>query len=124
MTTVAPYPQTAGGDEAATPEVILAASMVPQSRPRWMRVLSQLSHLWLLVVLILVWELGSRFGKSVNPQLDVMLPPPTAVFSAAQDLWARGVLIVRPLAGFFVRNQPSPSMRFRMVDGPLAVLTC
>ncbi|HEY8441841.1 MAG TPA: ABC transporter permease [Xanthobacteraceae bacterium] len=91
--TVAPYPQTAGGDEAATPEVILAASMVPQSRPRWMRVLSQLSHLWLLVVLIVVWELGSRFGKSVNPQLDVMLPPPTAVFSAAQDLWARGVLI-------------------------------
>jgi ABC-type nitrate/sulfonate/bicarbonate transport system permease component len=91
--TVAPYPQTAGGDEAATPEVILAASMVPQSRPPWMRVLSQLSRLWLLVVLILVWELGSRFGKSVNPQLDVMLPPPTAVFSAAQDLWARGVLI-------------------------------
>ena len=91
--TVAPYPHTAGGDEAATTEVILAASMVPQSRPRWMRVLSQLSHLWLLVVLIVVWELGSRFGKSVNPQLDVMLPPPTAVFSAAQDLWARGVLI-------------------------------
>jgi ABC-type nitrate/sulfonate/bicarbonate transport system permease component len=93
MSSVAPFPQTAGGHEAPKREVDLAASMVPQARPRWMRIISELSHLWLLVALILVWELASRFGQSVNPQLDVMLPPPTAVFSAAQDLWARGVLV-------------------------------
>ena len=93
MTSVAPLPQTAGGHEAPRPEVILAASMVPPARPRWRRIISELSHLWLLVALILVWEFASRYGQSINPQLDVMLPPPTAVFSAAQDLWARGVLI-------------------------------
>jgi sulfonate transport system permease protein len=93
MTSVAPYPQTAGGGEAVAPEVVLAASMVPPPRPRWMRIVGELSHLWLLLVLIVVWEFASRFGQSINPQLDVMLPPPTAVFSAAQDLWARGVLI-------------------------------
>ena len=30
---------------------------------------------------------------------------------------ARGVLIVRPLDGFLVRNQPSPSSRLSVVDG-------
>jgi ABC-type nitrate/sulfonate/bicarbonate transport system permease component len=93
MTSVAPYPHTAGGSATAAPEVALAASMVPPPRPRWIRIITELSHLWLLVALIIVWELASRFGQSINPQLDVMLPPPTAVFSAAQDLWARGVLI-------------------------------
>jgi ABC-type nitrate/sulfonate/bicarbonate transport system permease component len=93
MTSVAPYPQTAGGGEPIAPELVLAASMVPPPRPRWMRIAGELSRLWLLLALIIVWELASRFGQSINPQLDVMLPPPTAVFSAAQDLWARGVLI-------------------------------
>ena len=62
-----------------------------------MRVLNELSHLWLLMALIVAWEMASRFGLSINPQLDVMLPPPTAVFSAAQDLWARGVLVTHTI---------------------------
>lgn len=71
----------------------LAASMVPPPPPAWRRVLVQLSRLWLLAAFILVWELVSTFGQRINPQLDVMLPPPTAVFSAARDLMARGVLL-------------------------------
>jgi ABC-type nitrate/sulfonate/bicarbonate transport system permease component len=94
---VAPFPQNAGGREAPKPEVALAASMVPPARPRWMRVLNELSHLWLLAALIVAWEMASRFGLSINPQLDVMLPPPTAVLSAAQDLWARGVLVTHTI---------------------------
>ena len=70
----------------------LAASMVPPPQPAWRRVLSRVSHWWLLIAFIIVWELVSTFGQRVNPQLEVMLPPPTAVISAAQDLLARGVL--------------------------------
>jgi ABC-type nitrate/sulfonate/bicarbonate transport system permease component len=94
---VAPFPQNAGSREAPKPEDALAASMVAPAPPRWMRVLNELSHLWLLVALIIAWEMASRFGLSINPQLDVMLPPPTAVFSAAQDLWARGVLVTHTI---------------------------
>lgn len=71
----------------------LAASMVPPPQPAWRRVLSRISQLWLLAAFIIVWELVSVFGQRINPQLDVMLPPPTAVFSAAADLMSRGVLI-------------------------------
>lgn len=86
---------TAPRRDAAAPEAMaqLAASMVPPPPPAWRRALVQLGRLWLLAGFILVWELVSIFGQRINPQLDVMLPPPTAVFSAAQDLMARGVLL-------------------------------
>ena len=70
----------------------LAASMVPPPPPAWRRLLVQISHLWLLIAFVIVWELVSIFGQRINPQLDVMLPPPTAVISAAADLLNRGVL--------------------------------
>ena len=71
----------------------LAVSMVPPAPPAWRRLLSQVQHFWLLVAFIVVWQCISVFGLRFNPQLDVMLPPPTAVFSAAVDLMNRGVLL-------------------------------
>jgi ABC-type nitrate/sulfonate/bicarbonate transport system permease component len=71
----------------------LAASMVPPQPPAWRRLLSQVQHFWLLVAVIAIWQAISVFGLRFNPQLDVMLPPPTAVFSAAVDLMQRGVLV-------------------------------
>jgi ABC-type nitrate/sulfonate/bicarbonate transport system permease component len=71
---------------------LLAASLRRHQSP-WRRALGQLSRLWLLAALIVAWQLISSYGDSVYPQLDVMLPPPTVVLSAAQDLLARGVLI-------------------------------
>jgi ABC-type nitrate/sulfonate/bicarbonate transport system permease component len=70
----------------------VAAAMIPSPPPAWRRALSQLAHLWLLVLFVVAWELISTLGVRVNPQLDVMMPPPTAVFSAAHDLLTRGVL--------------------------------
>ena len=70
----------------------LAASMVPPPKPGWRRALIRISRLWLLAAFLIVWELVSIFGQRINPQLDVMLPPPTAVISAASDLIGRGVL--------------------------------
>ena len=61
----------------------LTASMVPPPPPAWRRLLAQVPHFWLLVTFIVVWQCISVFGQRINPQLDVMLPPPTAVFSAA-----------------------------------------
>jgi len=86
--------RTSSSDETLAPEALLAAAMVPPRRTRWKRAFAKISRYWLLAAFIIVWELVSTFGQSVNPQLDVMLPPPTALFSAAQDLWARGVLIM------------------------------
>ncbi len=71
----------------------ITASMAPPSPPAWRRALAQLLHLWLLVLFVVVWELASVLGERLNPQLSIMLPPPTAVFSAAQDLIGRGVLL-------------------------------
>ena len=70
----------------------LTASMVPPPQPAWRRLLGRLSHFWLLVTFVVAWQLISVFGQRINPQLDVMMPPPTAVFSAAVDLLGRGVL--------------------------------
>jgi ABC-type nitrate/sulfonate/bicarbonate transport system permease component len=75
----------------------LTAAMVPAARPRWKRMLAQVSRFWLLAVFIVVWQLVSTYGQRINPQLDVMLPPPTAVLSAAQDLMARHVLMTHIL---------------------------
>ena len=94
MTGVALNHRTSSSDETLAPEALLAAAMVPPRRTRWKRTFAKISRYWLLAAFIIVWELVSTFGQSVNPQLDVMLPPPTALFSAAQDLWARGVLIM------------------------------
>lgn len=71
----------------------LAASLVPPQPPPWRRALRKVSHFWLLAALVAVWQFASIYGQRINPQLEVMLPPPTAVFSAAQDLMARGVLL-------------------------------
>jgi ABC-type nitrate/sulfonate/bicarbonate transport system permease component len=75
----------------------LAASMVPPPPPAWKRALSRISRLWLLVVFVVAWQLISMYGQRINPQLDVMMPPPTAVVSAATDLAARGVLLTHIL---------------------------
>jgi len=75
----------------------LAAAMVPAVRPRWKRMLAQISRFWLLALFIVVWQLVSTYGQRINPQLDVMLPPPTAVLSAARDLMARHVLMTHIL---------------------------
>jgi ABC-type nitrate/sulfonate/bicarbonate transport system permease component len=73
---------------AYTPEELaqMAAAMVPPRPPAWRLVLGRLLEMWLLVAFIVMWELVSVFGVQMNPQLDVMLPPPTAVVSAAIDL--------------------------------------
>jgi ABC-type nitrate/sulfonate/bicarbonate transport system permease component len=83
--------------EAVTPDALTAA-LVPVRRPRWKRMLGQVSRFWLLAAFIVVWQLVSIYGQRINPQLDVMLPPPTAVLSAAQDLMARHVLMTHILA--------------------------
>ena len=75
----------------------LAASMVPAPPPAWRRALSRVSRLWLLAVFVLAWQGISMYGSAVNPQLEVMMPPPTAVVSAAADLAARGVLLTHIL---------------------------
>jgi len=67
--------------------------MVAPRPPAWRRVLSEVQHFWLLVAFLLVWQAVSVFGTRINPQLDVMLPPPTAVFSAAVELANRHALM-------------------------------
>src|SRR5207237_10284322 len=71
----------------------LAASMVPAPPAAWRRFLAQIRHFWLLVVFVVVWECFSVFGVRFNRLLDVMLPPPAAVFSAAMDWSGRGVVM-------------------------------
>src|SRR3984893_5862735 len=85
----APQPGT-----ALTPDAVarITASMAQPPVPRWRRVLARIGHLWLLVAFIVVWEVVCIYGQRINPQLDVMMPPPTAVVSAAVDLFQRGVL--------------------------------
>jgi len=75
----------------------LAASMVPPPPPAWRRVLARVSRLWLVVAFIVAWQLISMYGSRINPQLEVMMPPPSAVVSAATDLAARGVLLTHIL---------------------------
>jgi ABC-type nitrate/sulfonate/bicarbonate transport system permease component len=70
----------------------LAAAMIPPPSPAWRRALNQFVHLWLLILFVIAWQVISTVGVRINPQLDVMMPPPTAVFSAARELLERGVL--------------------------------
>jgi hypothetical protein len=99
----APRQRAADADALAR----LAVSMVPPPPPAWRRVLSQVQHFWLLVAFIIVWQCISVFGVRFNPQLDVMLPPPTAVFSAAVDLMNRGVLLTHIFDSFTKSCSPS-----------------
>src|SRR5262249_36344080 len=94
MTGVALNHRTSSSDETLAPEALLAAAMVPPRRTRWKRAFAKISRYWLLAAFIIVWELVSTFGQSVNPQLDVMLPRPTALCSGAEDVWPRGALIM------------------------------
>jgi len=71
----------------------IAASMVPPQPSAGRRLFSRITQFWLLVAFVVAWQCVSVFGLRFNPQLDVMLPPPTAVFSAALDLIRRGVLM-------------------------------
>jgi ABC-type nitrate/sulfonate/bicarbonate transport system permease component len=66
--------------------------MVPLPPPRWRRALWRIGHFWLLGAFVVAWELVSDYGQQINPQLSVMMPPPTAVVSAAVELFGRGVL--------------------------------
>ncbi|HEY1327544.1 MAG TPA: ABC transporter permease [Casimicrobiaceae bacterium] len=72
----------------------LAASMVPPPPSTARRVLGRIGHLCLLAAFLVVWQVVSMYGQRINPQLDVMMPPPTAVISAAVELIGRGVLFV------------------------------
>jgi hypothetical protein len=72
----------------------LAASLVPPAPSPLRRALARVGHLWLLAVFLVLWQVVSVYGQRINPQLDVMLPPPTAVVSAAAELLQRGVLLV------------------------------
>jgi len=71
----------------------IAASMVPPQPSAGRRLFLRITQFWLLVAFVVAWQCVSVFGLRFNPQLDVMLPPPTAVFSAALDLIRRGVLM-------------------------------
>jgi ABC-type nitrate/sulfonate/bicarbonate transport system permease component len=86
-----------GADTNADAMARLAASMVPPPPPAWRRAIARVSRLWLLVAFVAIWEVVSIFGQRINPQLDVMMPPPTAVISAASDLIGRGVLLTHIL---------------------------
>jgi ABC-type nitrate/sulfonate/bicarbonate transport system permease component len=79
---------------APSPETLarITASMLPPPVPGWRRAVGRIAHLWLLVAFLVVWELVSLYGQRINPQLEVMLPPPTAVISGAAELLHRGVL--------------------------------
>src|SRR5512143_2043255 len=83
-----PAPQSPAPDALAQ----ITASLVAPPPPRWRRALARIGHLWLLAGFIVVWELVSVYCQRINPQLDVMMPPPTAVVSAAADLLARHML--------------------------------
>lgn len=84
----------AQGALAITAEEVSAVvrSLAPPRPPLWRRVLGQVGQFWLLGAFILVWQAGSVVGQALNPQLAVMMPAPTAIFSAAQELIARGQL--------------------------------
>ena len=86
-------PPTGGAATIAAESIAeITAALVPAPLPRWRQWLGRIVHLWLLIAFLLTWEFASVYGRRNNPQLDVMLPPPTAVVSAAADLLHRHVL--------------------------------
>lgn len=89
--------------ESPSPQAIAAivAELVPPPIPRWRRALSRVAHLWLLVLFLVVWELVSVYGGRINPDLEVMLPAPTTVVSAAAELLRRHVLLTHIFASLY-----------------------
>jgi ABC-type nitrate/sulfonate/bicarbonate transport system permease component len=86
-------PPTGGAATIAAESIAeITAALVPAPLPRWRQWLGRIAHLWLLIAFLVTWEFASVYGRRINPQLDVMLPPPTAVVSAAADLLHRHVL--------------------------------
>ncbi|MGH7659963.1 MAG: ABC transporter permease [Vulcanimicrobiaceae bacterium] len=81
---------------------MLVTASTPTSRPRRARGLAlRFAQYWLLALLLVVWQLVS----SSVPGLQLMLPPPSSVFSAAVELLKSGALlqdIVASLARVFV----------------------
>jgi len=91
----------------------LAAALAPPRPPAWRRALARVANFWLLAVFLVVWQLASVYGQRINPQLDVMLPAPTTVISAAAELLKRGVLFTHILDSLY---------RVLMAVGTAAVL--
>lgn len=79
----------------------IMAELVPPPVPRWRRALSRVAHLWLLLLFLVVWEFASIYGTRINPNLDVMLPAPTTVVSAASELLHRHILLENIFASLY-----------------------
>ena len=79
----------------------LAAALAPPRPSAWRRAFARLANFWLLAGFLIVWQLASVYGQRINPQLDVMLPAPTTVVSAAAELLKRGVLFTHILDSLY-----------------------
>jgi ABC-type nitrate/sulfonate/bicarbonate transport system permease component len=96
-------PEARGASAPLAPAALaeITAGMADKPQPRWRALLGRIRHLWLLAGFIVLWEVVSVYGQRINPQLDVMMPPPTAVISAAADLLRRGVLFTHILDSLY-----------------------
>lgn len=92
---------TAVGNPSPQAVAAIVAQLVPPPVPRWRRALSRVSHLWLLLLFLIVWEFVSVYGTRINPNLNVMLPAPTTVISAAAELLHRHVLFTHIFASLY-----------------------
>ncbi|MGH9354047.1 MAG: ABC transporter permease [Terriglobia bacterium] len=82
----------------AEAEKLIIASIAIRHRAMPQRLLFQIGHLWPLAVFFVVWEVVSIEGQRIDPQFNIILPPPTSVISAARDLVARGELLPNVVA--------------------------
>lgn len=98
MTNVALQPSSTSNDAASSVEALTFDIPRVSKAPVWKRIVGKISRFWLLAAIVIFWQFISTVGVRVDPQLDVMLPPPTAVLSAAHDLYVRGVLFTHIFA--------------------------
>ena len=71
-------------------DAVLVTTSTPTTRPRRARGLAlRIARYWLLALLLVVWQVVS----SSLPGLQLMLPPPSSVFTAAAELLKSGVLL-------------------------------
>ena len=98
MTKAALQPSSTSNDAASSVEALLFDVPRVSKAPVWKRIVGKISRFWLLAAIVIFWQFISTVGVRVDPQLDVMLPPPTAVLSAAHDLYVRGVLFTHIFA--------------------------